>query len=59
VRAEIRRGRTLAQVQALRLADAYGKPTDFVPPGRFIESVYNSLRTPPRHQAPHAHGELG
>lgn len=61
VRAEIRRGRTLQQIQALGLANAYGRPTDFVPPARFVETVYNSLRTPPRHSAPHAapHGELG
>lgn len=48
VAAAVRARRTLAQVQALRLADAYGRPTDFIPPERFIETLYNSLSAPPR-----------
>ncbi|HEY0326587.1 MAG TPA: MBL fold metallo-hydrolase, partial [Allosphingosinicella sp.] len=46
VAAEIAAGRTLEQVQALRLADAYGRTTDFIPPEAFVTSVYNSLRSP-------------
>ena len=62
VAAEIGRGRTLEQVQALRLADAYGRTTDFIPPEAFVTSVYNSLRSPPhRHDGgpSHRHGERG
>jgi cyclase len=59
VNTEIRRRRTLEQIQALRLADAYGRDTDFIPPARFVESVYNSLRNPPRHPQRHDHGERG
>jgi glyoxylase-like metal-dependent hydrolase (beta-lactamase superfamily II) len=46
VAAEIARGRTLAQIQALGIANAHGKATDFVPPARFVETVFNSLRRP-------------
>jgi glyoxylase-like metal-dependent hydrolase (beta-lactamase superfamily II) len=54
VAAEIRRRRSLPQVLALRLADAYGHPTDFIPPDRFIETVYRSMSQPPRRQG-HRH----
>lgn len=60
VAAEIAAGRTLEQIQALRLADAYGRTTDFIPPEAFVASVYNSLRSPPhRHDGgpSHRHGE--
>jgi glyoxylase-like metal-dependent hydrolase (beta-lactamase superfamily II) len=40
VRAEVRRGRTLDQIRALRLADAHGRATDFVTPDFFIETLY-------------------
>lgn len=40
VRAEVRRGRTLDQVKALRLADPHGRATDFVSPDFFIETLY-------------------
>ncbi len=43
----MREGKTLAQIQALRLADSHGRPTDFVPPERFIETVHRSLSNPP------------
>lgn len=61
IAAEIAAGRTLEQVQALRLADAYGRTTDFIPPEAFVASVYNSLRNPPHRHGPstHSHGERG
>jgi cyclase len=40
VRAEIRAGRTLDQIKALRLADPHGRATDFVTPDFFIETLY-------------------
>lgn len=51
---EIEAGRTLEQVQALRLADAYGRDTDFISPAAFVESVYRSLRGEP--ERPHHDG---
>ena len=51
---EIEAGRTLEQVQALRLADAYGRDTDFISPDVFVESVYRSLRGEP--ERPHHDG---
>jgi cyclase len=61
VAAEIAAGRTLEQVQVLRLADSYGRTTDFIPPEAFVASVYNSLRNPPHRHGPstHSHGERG
>jgi len=61
IAAEIARGQSLEQIQALGLADTYGKATDFIPPARFVESVYNSLRNPPAHgSGSHGHhGERG
>ena len=43
VAAEIRAGRGLDQVKALRLADRYGRPTDFISPDSFIETLYRDL----------------
>jgi glyoxylase-like metal-dependent hydrolase (beta-lactamase superfamily II) len=43
VAAEIRAGRSLEQVKALRLADRYGRPTDFISPDSFIETLYRDL----------------
>ena len=40
VRAEIRAGRSLDQIKALRLADAHGRATDFVTPDFFIETLH-------------------
>ncbi|HEX8192062.1 MAG TPA: MBL fold metallo-hydrolase [Allosphingosinicella sp.] len=40
VRAEIRRGRSLDQIKALRLADPHGRATDFISPDAFIETLY-------------------
>ena len=61
VAAEIAAGRSLEQIQALRLADPYGRTTDFIPPEAFVASVYNSLQSPPhRHEGgTHRHGERG
>ena len=51
---EIEAGRSLEQVQALRLADAYATPNWFISPDAFIESVYRSLRGEP--ERPHHDG---
>lgn len=48
----IRAGRSLEQIRALRLADAYGRPNAFISPDAMIETIYRSLRNPPR---PHRH----
>ena len=48
----IRARRTLAQIQALRLADRYGRPNAFISPESFIETVHRSLSAAPR---PHRH----
>ena len=39
----IREGRSLDEIKALRIADRYGRATDFIPPDAFIESLYRSL----------------
>jgi glyoxylase-like metal-dependent hydrolase (beta-lactamase superfamily II) len=49
----IRARRSLAQIQAAKPASAYGMPNGFITPDRFVEAVYNSLRTP---AAEHRHG---
>jgi len=41
-------GRTLAQIQAERHADAYGRPNAFISPDAMIETIYRSLRAAPR-----------
>ncbi len=46
VRAEIRRGRSLDQIKALRLADAHGRASDFISPDAFIETLYRDETTP-------------
>ena len=43
VAAEMRAGRSLEQIQALRLADPYATPNWFVPPEAMIETIYRSL----------------
>jgi glyoxylase-like metal-dependent hydrolase (beta-lactamase superfamily II) len=43
VAAEIQAGRSLEQIQALRLADSYATPNWFVPPEAMIETIYRSL----------------
>jgi glyoxylase-like metal-dependent hydrolase (beta-lactamase superfamily II) len=55
VAAGIRARRSLAQVQATKPAARYGMPSGFITPDRFVEAVYNSLRSPPK-AAPHKHG---
>ncbi|MGE0178873.1 MAG: MBL fold metallo-hydrolase [Sphingomonas sp.] len=44
----IRAGRSLEQIRALRLADAYGRPDAFISPDAMIETIYRSLRARPR-----------
>ena len=46
--------RPLEMIKAERLADAYGKPDDFISPDAFIETVYKSIMEAP-HKAPHEH----
>ena len=48
----IRQRRTLPQIQALRIADGYGRPGAFISPESFIETVYRSLRNPPTDRPP-------
>ena len=55
VAAGIRARRSLAQIQEAKPAARYGMPDGFIPPDRFVEAVYNSLRTPPKAPA-HTHG---
>jgi glyoxylase-like metal-dependent hydrolase (beta-lactamase superfamily II) len=43
VAAAIGEGRSLEQIQALRLADPYATPDWFVPPESMIETIYRSL----------------
>jgi cyclase len=53
VQAEIGVGSTLEQIQTLRLADAYGRDSDFISPAAFIETVHRSLTNdPPHHDGP-------
>ena len=56
IQSEIEAGRSLDQIKALRLADAYGRDTDFITPDAFVESVYRSLTyEPPHHDGPDDH----
>jgi glyoxylase-like metal-dependent hydrolase (beta-lactamase superfamily II) len=48
VRQGIAAGRALAQIQAGRHADPYGRPDAFISPDAMIETIYRSLRAPPR-----------
>lgn len=43
VAAAIRAGRSLDEVKAMHLADRYGRPTDFISPDSFIETLYRDL----------------
>jgi len=43
----VQAGRTLDQIKALRLADAYGAPNAFISPDSFIETIHRSLSNPP------------
>ncbi len=43
VAAAMRAGRSLDEIKAMRLADRFGRDTDFISPDAFIESVYRSL----------------
>lgn len=63
IAAEIAAGRSLDQVKALRLADAYGRDSDFISPDAFVESVYRSLTEDRHHhdgpEEEEGEGELG
>ena len=39
----MRTGRTLEQIKALRIADRYGRDTDFISPDAFIETLHRDL----------------
>jgi glyoxylase-like metal-dependent hydrolase (beta-lactamase superfamily II) len=45
-------GRSLDEIKAMRLADRYGRDSDFITPDAFVEAVYQSLR---EEAAPHTH----
>ena len=49
---QIRAGRTLDQIKAMRLADPYGRPNWFISADFMIETVHRSLTNPP---AAHRH----
>lgn len=44
---QIRAGRSLDEIKALRLADPYGRPNSFISADFMIETVYRSLTAPP------------
>ncbi len=39
----MREGRSLDQIKAMRLADRYGRDTDFITPDAFVETLYRSI----------------
>ena len=57
VAAGIKAKRTLAQIQAGKPATRYEVPTGFIKADRFVETVFNSLRNPPKpaDSKPHKH----
>ena len=55
----IRAGRTLDQVQAERLADEFGRPTDFISPEAFIAGLYQELRSPAARRPAGGDGQRG
>jgi glyoxylase-like metal-dependent hydrolase (beta-lactamase superfamily II) len=48
VAAGIQAGRSLAEIQASKPAAPYGMPDGFIKPDGFVETVYNSLKNPPK-----------
>ncbi len=52
VAAAMRAGRSLDEIKAMRLADRYGRNTDFITPDAFVEAVHRSLTAAP---AAHQH----
>jgi glyoxylase-like metal-dependent hydrolase (beta-lactamase superfamily II) len=54
VAAGLKAKRTLAHIQSVGPASRYGMKDGFMKPDRFVETVYNSLRSPPT-RTPHAH----
>jgi glyoxylase-like metal-dependent hydrolase (beta-lactamase superfamily II) len=49
VAAGIAARRPLAKIVAAKPAAKYGMPSGFIKPDQFVETVYNSLRKPPKH----------
>jgi glyoxylase-like metal-dependent hydrolase (beta-lactamase superfamily II) len=48
VAAGIQAGRSLAEIQASKPAAPYGMPDGFIKPDGFVETVYTSLKNPPK-----------
>ena len=42
----LREGRSLDEIKAMRIADRYGRATDFITPDAFVEMLYRSLSRP-------------
>jgi glyoxylase-like metal-dependent hydrolase (beta-lactamase superfamily II) len=55
VAAGIAAGQTLDQIKASKPAERYGMADGFIKPDGFIETVYNSLRSPPSPAGQHSH----
>ena len=55
VAAGIAAGQSLDQIKAAKPAERYGMADGFIKPDGFIETVYNSLRSPPSPAGQHSH----
>lgn len=55
VAAGIKAGRTLDRIKASKPAARYGMPSGFIKPDEFVETVYKSLKSPPKSTGAHAH----
>lgn len=55
VAAGIAARRSKAQIVALKPAARYPRPEGFIGADKFVEAVYDSLRSPPKTVAPHRH----
>ena len=55
VAAGIKAGRTLDQIKASKPTAKYGMPSGFIKPDEFVETVYNSLKNPPKSAGAHTH----
>lgn len=55
VAAGIKAGRALDQIKASKPTAKYGMPDGYIKPDRFVETVYASLKNPPKSAGAHAH----
>ena len=55
VAAGIKAGRALDQIKASKPTAKYGMPDGYIKPDRFVETVYVSLKNPPKSAGAHAH----